>query len=211
MLEVWIVDLVDRQFVQRPCGREGSENETVERRINVRRHRLLDDFDAAPRIIGQMFGDEWFAECFDSGFVDYSFAWIAFELFDGRQLRLWPSLTQNDPPSQNLRNLTLILGAGLLGKSSRLLKAPYLLIGQPSSATSHRAWPPRSILCSSTLWQSAHDEANGPRQKRSGSPLCGSTWWQTVAPVMMPRDRQRSHSGCLANWSLRILRHRVVP
>ena len=56
---------------------KASENETVERGIDARRHVLLDDLDAAAGIVGQMLRDKRRAEGLDARFLDQPAAWVA--------------------------------------------------------------------------------------------------------------------------------------
>lgn len=84
-------------------------------------------------------------------------------------------------------------------------------IGQPSEPMACLALPPRSMRCSSTSWQSAHEDAYLlASQNSSASPLCAMVWCTTVAARTTPRDRHLSHRGCLRSCAARAASHRAV-
>ena len=99
MNEIRIVDLMRRQLVQRPCGCECRQDETIKSRIDARRHGLLDHLNAAAGVIRQMFGDERLAESLDPGLINHALAGVPLQLFERRQLGPWTPLPQNRPPT----------------------------------------------------------------------------------------------------------------
>jgi hypothetical protein len=93
MLKSRIIDFVGRQLVQRPCCCECGEQEAIKRRVNAGRHGLLDDLDAAAGIVGEVFGNERFAQRLDAGLFDETLPRIAFQKLYRRRFRAPAALT----------------------------------------------------------------------------------------------------------------------
>lgn len=103
MLKIRCVDLMGCQLVQRPCCGECGKDEAVQSRVNIRRHRLFNDFDAATGIIGEMLGHERLAKGLNPRFLNHPFAGIALETLNGTKFRPWTSFSQFGPLRENLR------------------------------------------------------------------------------------------------------------
>lgn len=140
-----------RQLVQRPGRCECRKDEAVQRRVNIRRHRLLDDFDAAASVVRQMFGDKRLAKRLDSRFLDNSLSGISLEAFDSAQFRSRTSFAQSRPLRENLRRRVLLGAAGLQGGSEELSDRPPVTRPAtrprlPAAEHDHRA-PPAARRC----------------------------------------------------------------
>lgn len=93
--------------------------EAIECRVDVGRHRLFDNFDAAARVVHQVFGNERLAERLDPTLFNDTLAGVSLKGLNSRKLLPWPPFAHNPKFSQNLRKLTLFFGAGLLEISAR--------------------------------------------------------------------------------------------
>jgi hypothetical protein len=67
-----------------PCHAESRQVKAVQRRVNAGRHGLLDNLDAAPCIVHQVFGYKRLAQCLDAAFLDDPLAGIALKGLNGR-------------------------------------------------------------------------------------------------------------------------------
>jgi hypothetical protein len=110
--------------VDGPSHTERSQEETIERRINAGRHRRLDDLDAPARIVHQMLRDKRLTQSLDAAVLDDPFARVPLKRRKHRWLTSWSPFPHLPRFSQNLRDLTFDLGAGLGGEASRLWNSP---------------------------------------------------------------------------------------
>lgn len=82
--KIRIGDLMRGSLVNSPGRRERGQKKGIERRIDLRRHVLTNDLDAALRVVGQMLRNERLAEPLDPAVNARPLAGIALEPRDLR-------------------------------------------------------------------------------------------------------------------------------